>query len=220
MYINILMLKLESNKIEPRDIPKIRGYIAAKYPQYLELHNHIGDKEYKYGYPFIQYKAIDNIPTLIAINDAGKMLLDVSYGLQEINIKDKMINIMEKGFSLKKEEFGCHNENLEYEFISPWMCLNQENYRKYLEIDEDNRNELLKRILIGNIISMAKAFSYTVENNIFARLSVKPLSVKFKDQEMIAFKGSFETNFKIPNFLGLGKSVARGFGCVKKQNNG
>ena len=37
---------------------------------------------------------------------------------------------------------------------------------------------------------------------------------------MIGFKGGFMTNFMIPNHLGLGKSVARGFGTVKKVNGG
>ena len=33
---------------------------------------------------------------------------------------------------------------------------------------------------------------------------------------MIGFKGYFYVNFEIPNDLGIGKSISRGFGTVKK----
>jgi len=33
---------------------------------------------------------------------------------------------------------------------------------------------------------------------------------------MLGFLGEFEVNFDIPDYLGIGKSVSRGFGTVKK----
>jgi hypothetical protein len=33
---------------------------------------------------------------------------------------------------------------------------------------------------------------------------------------MICFQGEFTTNFLIPDYLGIGKQVARGFGTVVK----
>jgi len=41
--IKILTVRLEGNRVESRDIPKIRGYLAGRFPQYLELHNHLGE---------------------------------------------------------------------------------------------------------------------------------------------------------------------------------
>ena len=32
----------------------------------------------------------------------------------------------------------------------------------------------------------------------------------------VGFVGKFKVNFKIPDYLGLGKSVSRGFGTIKK----
>jgi hypothetical protein len=36
--------------------------------------------------------------------------------------------------------------------------------------------------------------------------------------EMVGFFGHFEVNFKIPEGLGLGKSVSKGFGAVRRMN--
>ena len=41
-------------------------------------------------------------------------------------------------------------------------------------------------------------------------------TVTLKGQKMLGFTGTFKTNFIIPDHLGLGKSVSRGFGVVKK----
>jgi hypothetical protein len=33
---------------------------------------------------------------------------------------------------------------------------------------------------------------------------------------MIGFKGTFAVNFELPDYIGLGKSVLRGVGTIKK----
>jgi hypothetical protein len=37
-----------------------------------------------------------------------------------------------------------------------------------------------------------------------------------KGVEIATFKGEFMVNFLIPDYFGLGKSVSRGFGTVKR----
>ena len=36
---------------------------------------------------------------------------------------------------------------------------------------------------------------------------------------VIGFLGTFQVNFDFPDYIGLGKSVSRGFGTIKKINN-
>lgn len=216
MDLNILIFKLEKSLIDRRDIPKLRGFIADKYPQYVELHNHIENRGYKYGYPVIQYKVIDKTPALIAINEACSLLMKVSFELKNINIGSKEIDINEKEYVIKKEKLGISEDLIDYDFISPWMALNQDNYKKYLSFDKAEKENLLKRILIGNVLSMSKSLSYSVEEEIKTQLDLEPCKVNFKNQTMIAFKGKFKINFHIPDYLGLGKSVSRGFGTVRK----
>lgn len=216
MEIDILILKLENNLINRRDIPKLRGFIADKYPQYVELHNHIGNDAYRYGYPMIQYKTIYKTPALIAINEAIKVLTELSFDLKEIDINGDIKNINEKKFIIKKEKFGISEKPIKYLFESPWMALNQNNYKKYLSQNEKGKNEILIKILVGNLLSVSKSLSYFIQERVNAELDLTQCTVNFKNQAMIAFKGNFKTNFYIPDYLGLGKSVSRGFGVIKK----
>ena len=64
--IKMLTVKLEGNKVESLGhTKKIRGYLAGRFPQYLELHNHMGEDKFSYGYPVIQYKSIGGVPNII-----------------------------------------------------------------------------------------------------------------------------------------------------------
>lgn len=216
----MLTVKLEGNRVESRDIPKIRGYLANKFPQYLELHNHLDNDKFKYGYPVIQYKSIGGVPNIIAINDASKILIDIFYDVKEIDMKDKVMSILEKGYVLKTKELGVEDGLVEYEFLTPWMALNQENYEKYSNVGEDERAGILKKVLVGNVLSMAKGLDCWVDKPIEAMIKLRPVEVKYKDRKMVGFKGRFMTNFAIPDYLGLGKSVARGFGTVVRVKDG
>ncbi|WP_037295137.1 CRISPR-associated endonuclease Cas6 [Acetivibrio thermocellus] len=220
MEIKILTVRLEGSKVKDRDIPKIRGYLAERFPQYLELHNHIGENKFNYGYPVIQYKSIGGVPNIIAINEASKILIDVLYDMKEIDMKDKVMNILEKGYVLKTEELKTTERMIEYRFLSPWLALNQANYEKFINSNSGERVEILKKILTGNILSMAKGLGYCVDKPIEMLIKMRPVKVNYKDRKMIGFKGEFMTNFIIPDYLGLGKSVARGFGTVVRVKNG
>ncbi|MBC7362911.1 MAG: CRISPR-associated endonuclease Cas6, partial [Candidatus Aminicenantes bacterium] len=69
----------------------------------------------------------------------------------------------------------------------------------------------------GNILSMSKSLGYTVTEPIRAEIkNFKEVSAKLKDVPMIGFLGTFSVNFEIPDYWGIGKSVSRGFGTVKK----
>ena len=64
---------------------------------------------------------------------------------------------------------------------------------------------------------MSKGLGCTVpgpiEGNI---LNIRGVNTFLKGNPMLGFLGEFEVNFEIPDYLGIGKSVSRGFGTVKK----
>jgi hypothetical protein len=84
----------------------------------------------------------------------------------------------------------------------------------------DERTSILKKVLTGNILSMAKGLGYWVDKPIETFIKLRPVEVNYKDKKMVGFKGGFMVNFVIPDHLGLGKSVARGFGTVARVKDG
>lgn len=216
MELYIMQLKLNGADIKSREIPKLRGFLANKFPEHLELHNHLDDKKYKYGYPLVQYKVIKGTPTILAINNAALTIYNIMDKFEKVNIESKSIDVHGKYFTMDKYVFGISDKMIRYKFTSPWMALNQENFSKYVKSNEDDKRELLMKILTGNLLSMSKYLNYRIEEKIYVDLDVEPVYVNYKNGKMMAFKGNFNANFFIPDYVGLGKSVSRGFGVVEK----
>jgi len=111
---------------------------------------------------------------------------------------------------------GISKGKRHYKFITPWLALNPENYRKYREMQNwKEKKTFLNRILTGNVLSMCKGLGIVVEKELFVRSKVEECRAEYKNLPVTGFRGEFEINFKIPDFFGLGKGVSQGFGLVK-----
>lgn len=214
--MKILKLFLTDKHFSQNIAPKIRGFIASRFPGEVMLHNHDGSSGFVYQYPKIQYKVIDSVPLIIGIEEGVSLVLRNLLNLEEMNINDKTIEIMEKKIEISNEEFGDTEEVVRYRFMSPWMGLNQKNHRLFQNSETKDRRQLLCKNIANNIISLSKSLGYTVKNRLQAQFSEEPVEVNFKDQKILCFKGVFAINFMLPDYIGIGKSVSRGFGSVKK----
>jgi hypothetical protein len=139
--------------------------------------------------------------------------------LEKIVIDDVAIPICEKDLKVEEIEFGYSEETFVYEFQTPWIGLNQKNYRQYMEaIPKEEKNKILKKALIGNLLSMSKSLDYWLKKDeqIKAVLKLKERSVNLKGKTMTGFSGIIKTNFMIPDDVGIGKAVSRGFGTVRR----
>jgi len=108
-----------------------------------------------------------------------------------------------------------------YDFISPWLGLSQKNYKiyieKYTKKGQKEQSQFFRKVLIGNILSFAKGVNWWIKEKIIVVPSLLDLSVRFKGEEMVGFKGYFFSNVYLPNYIGLGKSTSRGFGIIKRK---
>ena len=217
MDLKILSLTLTSTRPIQESGAQLRGFFATKFNEYSLLHQHDADKLI-YRYPMVQYKMVNRKPTVLGINEGAEVLKEIYDEYDKITLNGNEYEIVERGITYKKEDFGISEKLVKYDFISPWFALNQENYRKYIASEKEQQAALLNKTLVGNILSMSKYLDYQVPEKIKCHIEVKEQSSSLKGNEIIAFRGSFVTNFQIPDLLGLGKSVSRGFGTVKRCN--
>ena len=219
MKIRYLLVSWTDVNLEPRDIPKLRGFFVSQFPNDHIFHNHLPNPGYNYNAPQIQYRIIDKHPALLAINEGINIIKKVFLEVDKLDINGKTLVSNEREIALKEDDFGLTENYYTYFFSSPWMALNQENYKDYNKMNTFQRNQKLKTILKNNLKTLSKAFNYWIPE--VEKLNVdgwfKPLEVNFHNQPMQCFTGDFTTNFLIPEFLGIGKQSARGFGVVRKR---
>ena len=216
----ILTIVFKDIKLYPRDLPKLRGFLSKKFSEFTLIHNHLENGKFSYKFPQIQFRIINKSPAIISFGEGIEVIKKMFFELDEIQIEDKIHKIFEKQISLKEIDIGESTKNIKYKFISPWMGLNQENHKKYISLtSQGEKQNFLNHILRENLKTIAKGFDYFIPNidEIIVKSSLTPQRVNFKNSLMQCFKGEFEVNFKIPDYLGLGKQSARGFGVVEKK---
>ncbi|ODS41196.1 hypothetical protein BEH94_09685 [Candidatus Altiarchaeales archaeon WOR_SM1_SCG] len=215
MLLKTLTLKLESDKKIIGKPQLLRGFFATKFNEYVLLHqHHLG--EFIYSYPLVQYKILNNIPTVIGINEGAEVLKEIYDKYDSIKLGDEEYRIYQREIIIKEQEFGVSGKFHKYKFLTPWFALNQKNFQEYKELNNKDRKEKLRKIMIGNIIAVSKGLSYVVDREIKLDAELVEVRSPFKGQEITTFNGEFIVNFNIPDLLGIGKSVSRGFGTIKK----
>ena len=213
-------LLLNNVYLKPSQIHKFRGFVGNIFRDHDLIHNHdLKTGKPIYRYPLIQFKLIDKTPAIIAITDkAVKIFAEIFMKLDKIIIEDAVIFVFEKELKIEEVEFGYSDEIFMYEFVSPWIGLNQKNFIKYNDVGREEKNEMLKRVMTGNILSMSKHLDCWLSQDQKIKIDhkLKETKVNLKSKSMTGFNGIFKTNFCLPDYLGLGKSVSRGFGVVRR----
>lgn len=216
------IIKLEFSKglLRSPDIPRFRQYLAKTFPNYNQIHNHLENGKFRYVYPDIQFKIINKKPMIVGFGKGIKIIKDVFMFVDEMEIHHKNIPIFNKSIEIYQSKIGLSEKIIYYKFATPWMALNQQNYKLYKKLSLRKRLTKLDRILWGNLKTVSHAFNYWIPDpdKISIEGDFKPYINKFKGNTMVTFIGNFKTNFYLPDYLGIGKQVARGFGTVVKKN--
>lgn len=212
-------LLLNNVYLKPSQIHKFRGFVGNAFKNYDLIHNHdLKTGKPIYRYPLIQFKVIDKKPAIIAITDrAVNIFSEIFMKLDKIVIEDTVIPVFEKDLKVEEVEFGYSDEIFMYEFVSPWIGLNQKNFIKYNNAGREEKKEILKRVMTGNVLSMAKYLDCWLSKDQKIKIDhkLKETKVNLKGKSMTGFNGIFKTNFCLPDYLGIGKSVSRGFGAIR-----
>lgn len=216
--MNLITIRFPEIRLLQRDAHKLRGYFGEVFREHSPLlHNHYEDGTARYGYPLVQYKVLHGVPTLVGIEEGGRLLAELFFQIKELRIDGHRFDVFERDIRLQKVPIGVSEELHHYQFDTMWMALNTENYGAYLTENEHQRSEHLSRILIGNILSFYKGVGLRLapDQRLIAIPQLREKSTQFKNQTMAAFTGGFISNALLPDGVGLGKSVARGFGAVR-----
>ena len=199
-----------------RDAHKLRGYFGSLFQEHSPLlHNQLETGENAYRYPLVQYKVLDTVPTLVGFNEGADLLIGLFLKIKELRVGGQTYPVLQKNIESKTVSIGIAEDLHAYRFQTLWMALNQHNYREYIAESEQQQARHLKAVLTGNILSFFKAMNYRATTAILVNLKITgERETQFKNNAMLAFDASFVTNALLPGYIGLGKSVARGFGSI------
>ncbi len=220
--MNLTCLSLNTEEPVRGTATHLRGFIASRHRQEVVFHSHQGETVSVYGYPLVQYKIINGQAVVIGIGAAAERIKKLPGQFSVLALGSNEYKITDTHLRAVDASFGYAHSAMSYSFLTPWLALNEENYVRYQTSGPAVRSRLLERILIGNILSMSKGLGYVVTEEIrVSSLDVYPMRtpVRLKGVPMTGFKGTFAVNFDLPDLIGLGKSVSRGFGTITRRRS-
>lgn len=215
--MQISTIQFPEISLPTRDAHKLRGYFGSLFKEHSPLlHNHFEDGTSVYRYPMVQYKVIENVPTLVGLAEGAELLVSLFLKINELQIEHKVYAISAKQMKTEVYTPKVGDELHRYKFETHWMALNQKNFEEYLKMEEHEVKDFLNRQVQNNILSFYKGLGYRTANRIHANGQFAEKRTHFKNKPILVFSGNFVTNAYLPNFVGIGKSPSRGFGTIKK----
>jgi hypothetical protein len=106
---------------------------------------------------------------------------------------------------------------LAYEFLTPWLALNQQNAKKFYDLKgKAERDAFMQKLLTTRLLTLAKSLDYRITAPITCEAKVRFRRDRIGAENLMVFKGTFRTNLCIPDYLGIGRSVSQGYGTIKR----
>ena len=196
------------------DATHLRGYLAHLFVNDPEYHHHSDDP---YHYPLVQYKNITGKLIIIGIGNYAQQVFERVSRLEKVVLENSTASV--NAVKIHFDEVIIKQQETRYSFCTPWIGLNQKNYKKFREPGIDKR-KLLEAILVGNILSALKGMGIQVDFKILVSIQKFrsiPQTTRHQGGKKNKFAGfycNFNSNILLPEFIGLGKSVSKGFGVV------
>lgn len=212
----VLTLQLDTPDVTAA---RLRGFFATRFRDHVLLHHHTTSGGCLWQYPLVQYKVLDRTPLVVAFERGAEIVETLYPELHTLNINGHTVSVVEKGIRVEEDVIGVTDRIHSYQFVSPWIALNRHNHRTYDDLEDPvARKEFLTGSLIGNFLSLSKGFNYHVPRRIEVLHDIQPLPtpIYYKHRRYTGFAGVFHTNFALPNLIGIGKAVSKGYGTVQQ----
>lgn len=217
MQYSILKFK-RNEKHVMRDLEKLRGFLIDRYPEYTLFHNHLNDK-FDYSYPRLQYKLIKNTLALMTIGEMLHINEKLFQEIEYLNINDNLFFDFDKELEIFEAKIEYSFEKMyEYKFVTPYLPLNEKNFKKYLKGEYT-----LEQAVINNVLEVLKGLGIRLEKGqrVFVETDFEKSSIRtLKDIKMLSFGGKFLTNIKFPDYFSIGKRKSLGYGTFIRIKDG
>jgi len=219
--VQVTTLRLQLGRpLRTGEAPALRGFFGRKFEDEVLMHNHGPNDELIYQYPKVQFKVLDRVAYLIGLNEGGELLQSFWLNIDQTRIGDEELSVLHSDLHTDSATIKVAASPIRYRFVTPWLALNQKNFQEYTNLtDEPHRREKLQRTLVGNCLSACKSLGIRLNERLTADCSrLRQFKTTLKGQSMISFIGTFDLNLSLPNHVGLGKSVSRGFGTIERMS--
>ncbi|MEC9475096.1 MAG: CRISPR-associated endonuclease Cas6 [Candidatus Neomarinimicrobiota bacterium] len=213
--VKSILFKIKTDKPVRKTPYQVKGVIMKQFPNDEIVPMLNGAYRKRFLYPRIQVKVLDEEIFIIGLNQGVDPIMKIKDEIKELNFGDITFKVEDCDLEESAQLFNLTSNLIKYKFISNWVALNNSTNNKYQNMNDANRLEFLNKLLGENIVFLAREVGFDFEKNIFSRINISSLEPISEDQKgWGAFQGEFYSNIILPNYIGIGNGITRGYGTI------
>jgi len=215
LNIESVVVRIITDKPVRKTPYQVKGVFIRQYPEEPAIPMLDGTFREKFLYPRIQVKILNEQIYIIGVHEGVKPVISLVKKFDLFDFGNITFEIQNTDIEQENQQFTRIDRLIRYKFITPWVALNQMTGSKYRFLTNQEKPSFLNRLLGQNIIFMAKEFGIDLDEKVFTKVKVSSLFPKSVDENKWgAFMGEFKTNFLLPNYIGVGNGITRGYGTI------
>jgi len=213
--VHTITVRLITDKPVRKTPYQVKGVLMRKFNDKEIVPMLDGSYRDKFLYPRIQVKILNEQIHFVAIAEGVKPIKDILSSLDALDFGNITFEVTDTEIEEEKDYLKPLSKLISYRFVTPWIALNQATGNRYRNLKNEGRTKYLNNLLGQNIVFISREMGIELENNIFTKVKLPSLFPKNIDENnWSAFDGEFETNFLLPNYIGIGNGITRGYGTI------
>jgi hypothetical protein len=198
----------------------MRNYFLELAPESTFARLIDGDLRQKFVYPRIQFTVIKQEPVVVAINEAIEVVRDFVNRVRYISVSFINWSVEQVDEQSSSAIFTKADSIYNYELLNPWVALTEHHFTKYKYFYGSERVGYLNKILTKNILFLIREFSEYADFKVTCRVRMNGLKPMIDEQLQAGlFTGDFQTNVRLPDYIGMGSAISRGYGTIRLINS-
>ena len=216
MILRMYTLSLEPEHPLRFSADELRSFLTKKLAEYSVLHNDDADG-FIHRYPVIQCRQIKGDLMVTGISQGADCLCQLTVDQMMLGTGESTCRITSRDPAIRSEPFAVTDSTGTYEFLTPWIALNQQNAKKFYNLNgKPQRDAFLQKLLTAHLHVLAKSLDSRITVPVLCEAKVRFRRDRIGRENVMVFLGKFRTNLHIPDYLGIGLSVSQGYGTIKR----
>ena len=213
--IKSVVLKLNTDKPVRKTPYQVKGVFIRHFKNELIVPMLNGSNRHKFLYPRVQVKILNEQIYIIGLKEGLIPVISIAEKVKKLDFGNITFDVQSFELFESKNDFISTKQVITYSFLTPWIALNHMNQGMYKKSNRIEQHLFLNKLIGQNIVFLANELNLSLEKNIYTKLEISELSPKKVDEKNWgSFEGGFKTNCILPNYIGLGNGITRGFGSI------
>ncbi|MEE2876538.1 MAG: CRISPR-associated endonuclease Cas6 [Candidatus Neomarinimicrobiota bacterium] len=220
--IKSIVSRLSTDKPVRKTSYQVKGVLMREFPNDPLIPFINGSYRNDYLYPRVQVKILDEQIYLLGIEEGFEPVESLVKNLNVMNFGNITFQVEGVENEVLDINFSPSEKSIYYEFLTPWIALNKINLKRYRTFgkSDEERTNFLRRLLSQNIAFIGKELGLSLDNKIFVDITLDTLKPRIMDEgKNASFEGGFSTNYVLPNYIGVGNGITKGFGVLYSELN-